>query len=794
MQIKILNCYLSKRKKMNKNIVPLKSKLYIKVKTFSVLVLLLMSLLLNETIFAQNISSGIPAKVIPDGMGTDIHFVVGGSTWAYRQNVAANGDNSVNLHMLDMIKAAGFKFIRMDMFWEYCEQQKGVYTWWPYDTLVKELNDRGIRALFTLGYNDTLYASSTNSAPIDSINVAAFAAFAAAAVKHFEGNHIVWEIWNEPNNTINWLPIHNALQYANLVIAASKAMRKVDPNATIVAPAMAGIQLDVLDSLFQAGILNYINGVTLHPYRDNPPPPELPETVGPDFKNVRALIDQYEPPGDTIPIISGEWGYSTTSLSTGVSRQTQADYFVRMQLYNLYSGVPLTMWYDWKDDGKNLDKIGQNRGFVDYYLIPKPSYIAATVYSRELSGYQVSYRYDNGIPSDVILVLKNSQDSVKVAAWTEGFPHQVTLPLSSLSMPDTTNSISWVNTNASSGTINVISGSFNDSLSSTPIFYSAFKQVSTLPVPTKPVLISPSASTTGLPRNAFFEWNAASSYFTITYHVQIATDSIVNPDGSFKNQDVVFDTTISDTAIQLYQPLDSNTTYYWHISAVNLGGENYSLLSSFKTGVEVSMPATPNNVSPVLSESNVPRIANLSWSNSPYANEYQLQIATDYRVYLSGDSTGMFVAQNVFLDTTIADTSILLSNPLNSNTTYYWHVRAINTAGSSGFSATWKFTTGTSLTLINETSGTPKTFDLSQNFPNPFNPTTVISYSVPKTSRVVIKVFDIIGREITTLVDSKKEPGIYSTEFDGSSLSSGVYFLMMKADGFMKTQKMMLIK
>ena len=772
-------------KKINENVSFLKSKLLVNVKDFSIIILF--SLVLNETMFAQNISTGLPEKVIPAGVGVNIHFVNGASMWSNRQNVQDASYGPVNRYMLDMIAAAGFNFIRMDMYWEDIETTKGVYDWAPYDTLVAELDQRGIRALFILDYNDTLYASSTDLVPKDSTNIAAYSAFAAAAVKHFAGHHFVWEIWNEPSDNV-------ALQYAALVIAASKAMRAADSHATIIAPAMAGIRLNVLDTFFRAGILQYINGVSLHPYRDNPPPPRVPETVGTDFQNVRALIAKYAPQGDTISIVSSEWGYSTCSTTEGgVSLQTQADYFTRMQLFNLYSGVPLSIWYDWKDDGL-IDKIGRHRGVVDYYLAPKPAYIAVTVLTRELSNYHVSFRYDDGIPSDVILVLKNLQDSVKIAAWTEGFPHQVILPLSALSLPDTTNTISWVNTNAGTGTIKVIVSSFKDSLSSTPIFYSAFKPVSALPLPTKPVLNSPSASTTGLPRNTNFKWNAASSYFTITYHLQIATDSTINPDGSFKDQNVVFDTTINDTAIQLSQPLDPNKIYYWHVGAVNLGGENYSLLSSFETGTEISLPSIPSNLSPALLETNVPRIANLSWSNSPYANEYELQIATDYRVYLSGDSTGMFIAQNVFLDTTIADTSVLLTNPLNSNTAYYWHVRAMNTAGSSGFSATWKFTTGTDLTLIKETSGAPKTFDLSQNFPNPFNPTTVISYSVPKTSRVVIEVFDILGREITTLVDSKKEPGVYSVEFNGSSLGSGVYFIMMRADGYANTHKMILIK
>ena len=88
---------------------------------------------------------------------------------------------------------------------------------------------------------------------------------------------------------------------------------------------------------------------------------------------------------------------------------------------------------------------------------------------------------------------------------------------------------------------------------------------------------------------------------------------------------------------------------------------------------------------------------------------------------------------------------------------------------------------------------------LSQNYPNPFNPSTKIHYSVPKTSLVIIKVYDILGKEITTLINEEKTAGINETEFNaysygGSNLSSRVYFYRMQAGSFVDTKKFVLMK
>lgn len=85
-------------------------------------------------------------------------------------------------------------------------------------------------------------------------------------------------------------------------------------------------------------------------------------------------------------------------------------------------------------------------------------------------------------------------------------------------------------------------------------------------------------------------------------------------------------------------------------------------------------------------------------------------------------------------------------------------------------------------------------YKLDQNFPNPFNPSTVIKYQVPANIYVTLKVFDTIGNEITTLVDEVKEPGSYSVSFNGEQLSSGIYFYKMQAGGFVKMNKLVLMK
>lgn len=88
----------------------------------------------------------------------------------------------------------------------------------------------------------------------------------------------------------------------------------------------------------------------------------------------------------------------------------------------------------------------------------------------------------------------------------------------------------------------------------------------------------------------------------------------------------------------------------------------------------------------------------------------------------------------------------------------------------------------------------PQVFSLEQNFPNPFNPITKIRYQVSGNSRVYLRVFDVLGKEIATLVNEVKPEGFYEIEFDGTKLSSGIYFYQLKSENFFETRKMILLK
>jgi photosystem II stability/assembly factor-like uncharacterized protein len=92
------------------------------------------------------------------------------------------------------------------------------------------------------------------------------------------------------------------------------------------------------------------------------------------------------------------------------------------------------------------------------------------------------------------------------------------------------------------------------------------------------------------------------------------------------------------------------------------------------------------------------------------------------------------------------------------------------------------------------TSSIPKELRLEQNYPNPFNPSTTIKYELPKSSHVTLTVYDLLGREVTTLVNEVKEPGTYTVQFDGSNLASGVYFSRLTAGSYVQTRKLLLLR
>jgi hypothetical protein len=367
-------------------------------------------------------ASDIPEPVIPAGVGVNIHFVTG------------------HEDELDLIQSAGFKFVRMDFSWTGTERTKGTYDWHEYEQLLDNLDKRGLRAILILDYSHPLYEASvvctnpmdnqlhtSTAAPQHPESIAAFVKWAAAGVEHFRGRHVLWEIWNEPNIEF-WSPHGDAGQYATLALAVCKSIRSTTPDATIIGPATSQLPWDFLETVFKAGVLEYFDAVSVHPYRRADRPPE---SAAADFHRLRELIERYAPESrkNKIPILSGEWGYASSSTK-GVSLETQAAFAVRQQLSNLLEGVPLSIWYDWKNDGDDPAEREHNFGTVLSDLKPKPAYLAIQIMIRQLAGYRIARRLPLDSDQDYAVLCTSGDGPQKIAAWTLGDAHAVQLGVS----------------------------------------------------------------------------------------------------------------------------------------------------------------------------------------------------------------------------------------------------------------------------------------------------------------------------------------------------------------------------
>ena len=296
-------------------------------------------------------------------------------------------------------------------------------------------------------------------------------------------------------------------------------------------------------------------------------------------------------------------------------------------------------------------------------------------------------------------------------------------------------------------------------------------------IPVKPLSIFPADLAINQRDTIKFIWeNTAHSNFN---KLQIASDK--NFTDFIINQNNIVDTFKTVTGFK------GLSTYYWRIRASNLAGESvFSDARSFTTG----FPIPPQLLLPLHKDTVFTLTPTLVWRKSKEATKYRLQVAE-----------GISIEPSItILDKVVTDTSFTVSK-LKENKIYTWSVMAMNTYGSSGLAEVFKFKTSTSSDIVQEES-IPTSYILNQNYPNPFNPTTTISYSIPNVEtrrgeslqKVTLKVFDLLGREVAALVNEEKPAGKYEVKFDGSNLTSGIYFYRLSAGNYTNTKKFVLIK
>jgi len=343
---------------------------------------------------------------------------------------AASG---VNIHFtnarpgeLEMIKAAGFHHIRMDFTWGSTEKVKGVYDFSAYDRLTDDLAKHGMKAYYILDYANSHYEKERSVRTEEGRQ--AYTKWALAAVEHFKGRGVRWEIWNEPNGGF-WAPVANVKEYAAMAIMASKAIKAAHPDEYVCGPATSTIDLAFLEDCFKEGLLQWWDGVTVHPYRQSGP-----EMADPEYHALRTLVAKYAPKGKKIEILSGEWGYSSAWMNH--DDDSQGRMLPRQWLVNAANDVPVSIWYDWIDDGPDPKEAEHNFGTVEHtyhagkdtVFTPKPSYRAAKTFNTVLAGHTFVKRLSLGHTDHHAFLFQKDGQSV-VAAWTtSGGDHDVHLP------------------------------------------------------------------------------------------------------------------------------------------------------------------------------------------------------------------------------------------------------------------------------------------------------------------------------------------------------------------------------
>lgn len=308
----------------------------------------------------------------------------------------------------DKLVSLGAKWVRFDLVWSRIEKFAGVYDFEEYDQIMASLKKRGIRAILILDYGNKVHDVDS---PRTREGRAAFARYATEAVKRYRGQGVLWEIWNEPNLKHFWRSEPSADEYVALVRVTADAIRTVSSQEWIIGPSISRFDWRYLERCFEEGMLQFLDAVSIHPYRDTRPP----ESSLGEWARLREMVDRFAPPGKQLPLICSEWGYAT--WGKGIKEEKQAEYIVRAYLSNLSAGVPITIWFSLRDRGVDPANKEHHFGIMGPALQPKPAFKAIQATLKSLNGFEFDSRVDLGHEMDHGLIFRKG-DLRRLLLWT----------------------------------------------------------------------------------------------------------------------------------------------------------------------------------------------------------------------------------------------------------------------------------------------------------------------------------------------------------------------------------------
>jgi hypothetical protein len=284
-----------------------------------------------------------------------------------------------------------------------------------------------------------------------------------------------------------------------------------------------------------------------------------------------------------------------------------------------------------------------------------------------------------------------------------------------------------------------------------------------------PAPVSPANGVSGLVSPVTFVWQKVAG--ALTYHFQLASDS------TFQSGFVKNDSTLTDTS-RIVVGMATGQRYYWRMSAKTGAGPT-SFSPAWALRMQGTFPSkvvllTPADYATTIRDSVVFR-----WQKStPAVTEYWFDLGLD----------SMFVL--ALTDSAVKDTQKIVGSLAGG--WKFWRVRGANAEGWGPYSDNRRIFVTT--TVVEPGKALPQSVALMQNFPNPFNPATVIQYALPEQMDVRLDIFTILGERIVTLVDGRKPAGIHSVQFEAMAQGSGVYLYRLTAGATVLVRTMVVLK
>ena len=361
-----------------------------------------------------------PSATVPDSLAV---------TYNYGPSGKYPGGNDENFRKL---KAAGFQLVRFLPDWQLIEHKRGVYDFSYCDKLMALLAKNHLRPMISLGMTNHLYGVHYRISTEEQRD--AFGKFVAAFVKHYQGRHVIWELWNEPNVPSFWQPLRGEKlsRDASLqeFMAMSKAIvpiiRKNDSDALVIGPSAANYNTPWLyKAVKKEGLLRLLDGLSVHPYQ----PGNIPEKMLKQDAQVRSWV----PPTDTSkPFLFSEIGYSTGTGKNEVKPEVQAAYLQRIYLLSLMLGVKMNAFYSMTDTDAHepCRQADHCYGFFTHSSNKEKSSLKAMAeLVNALKGYAFKKRLSQVSESTFVLEF-TSKDAKRYAVWESVAtkPVEVTLP------------------------------------------------------------------------------------------------------------------------------------------------------------------------------------------------------------------------------------------------------------------------------------------------------------------------------------------------------------------------------